>query len=87
MKQRLTDVIVMDIYDVKKVKGMPSQIVFGSTVLTLSAEPGKSQYQLNLTDDEPMTGVARGTVAWLSGGLRTQVSQYVTTLLSNELVS
>lgn len=46
----------------------------------LPAAPGRSQYQLDLTDDEPVTGVARGTAAWLSSGLRIQESQYVADL-------
>jgi hypothetical protein len=81
MNKRLTDVTAMDIYDVKKAKGVSSLTTTVSRCVNSSSAPGRSQYQLRLTDDEPVTGVARGTVAWLSGGLRTQESQYVLPML------
>lgn len=39
--------------------------------------PGKKDIQLKLAETEGTRGVERGTIAWLSSGLRIEETQYV----------
>lgn len=46
-------------------------------ILIVYVAPGRANYQLELTDDEPTSGIVRGTVSWLATGLRIQEQQQV----------
>lgn len=39
--------------------------------------PGKKDIQLQLAENEGVAGIVRGTVAWLSVGLKIEETQYV----------